>query len=306
MLTPRLLAFAFTLLLVAPLHAAELRVVTSFSILGDLIRQIGGERVEVIELIGPDGDLHTWQPRPSDARTVKEADLVIIHGLGLDTQLERLAASVGVHQIMTATENVAPLEYHDEHEHDHHEHQHDPHEHGHLDPHAWQDVNNVRQHYIANIAAALIARDPDGSDAYTTRLLDYERTLYKLDAEIRNQLGALPQEQRKVVTSHDAFAYFGAAYGIHFLAAASAGSHGEPSAAALARLIRQLRHTEAPVVFLENLSNPRLIKRIRAETGARLGGTLYSDALSHADGPASTYVTMMRHNLETLMAELAP
>lgn len=299
MLTHRLFVFVLLMLLVAPLHAAELRVVTSFSILGDLIRQIGGERVEVIELVGPDGDMHSWQPRPSDARTVKEADLVIIHGLGLDTQLERLAASVGVYQIMTAAENVAPLEYHDGHEHDHHEH-------GESDPHAWQDVSNVRQHYIANIAAALIARDPDGSDAYTAHLLDYGRTLYELDAEIRSQLSTLPEEKRKVVTSHDAFAYFGAAYDIHFLAAANAGSHGEPSAAALARLIRQLRHTNAPVVFLENLSNPRLIERIRAETNARLGGTLYSDALSHADGPASTYVAMMRHNLATLMTGLAP
>lgn len=300
----RLFVFALIMLLAAPLHAAELRVVTSFSILGDLIRQIGGERVEVIELIGPDGDLHTWQPRPSDARTVKEADLVILHGLGLDTQLERLAESVGVHHIMTATENVAPLEYHAGHDHSHHDHDH--HDHGNLDPHAWQDVNNVRQHYIVNIAAALIARDPDGRDAYTAQLLDYERTLHELDAEIRSRLGTLPQEKRKVVTSHDAFAYFGAAYDIHFLAAASASSHGEPSAAALARLIRQLRETDAPVVFLENLSNPRLIKRIRAETGARLGGTLYSDALSRADGPAATYVAMMHHNLETLMAGLAP
>jgi zinc/manganese transport system substrate-binding protein len=278
-----------------PAVAAELRVVASFSILADFVRVIGGDRVDVIALVGADGDAHSWQPRPSDARTVLGADLTIANGLGFDEWMERLAAATGANKPEIVSAGIRTIE--------HDGHAHHGHDHGPLDPHAWQDVSNARI-YAANIAAALTAADPAGTDYYHQRLADYDRQLEALDAEIRSRLAELPQEARKVVTSHDAFGYFDAAYGIRFVAAAGISSQSEVSAATMARLIRQLRREQAPVVFLENVNDPRLIERIGAETGALVGGTLYSDALSAPDGPALTYVDMMRHNLDTLIAGL--
>lgn len=294
----RLLVFAAVATLAQPLFAAELRVVTSFSILADFVRQIGGERVEVVALVDADGDAHAWQPRPSDARAVRSADLIIANGLGFDAWLERLAESSGARRPVIASHGVGTLEH--DGGHDHHGH-----DHGALDPHAWQDVGNARV-YAANIAAALVATDPPGEPVYRERLAHFDAELAALDAEIRKRLTEVPESARKVVTSHDAFGYFGAAYGLRFVAAAGVGSQSEVSAAAMARLIRQLRRERTPVVFLENVNDPRLIERIGAEAGARVGGTLYSDALSGPDGPAPTYVAMMRHNLETLLAGLLP
>ncbi len=294
----RLLLLAAAVTLAQPLFAAELRVVTSFSILADLVRQVGGERVEVIPLVDVDGDAHAWQPRPSDARAVMGADLVVANGLGFDAWLERLAESSGARPPVIVSTGVPTLEHDDGH--DHHGH-----DHGTLDPHAWQDVGNARV-YAKNIAAALVAADPSGEPVYRERLTRFDAELAALDAEIRERLAEVPESARKVVTSHDAFGYFGTAYGLRFVAAAGVGSQSEVSAAAMARLIRQLRRERAPVVFLENVNDPRLIERIGAEAGARVGGTLYSDALSGPDGPAPTYVAMMRHNLETLLAGLQP
>lgn len=290
---------ACLLLVCSPLlHAAPLKVVASFSILADLAREVGGERVEVRALVGPDADAHAWQPRPSDARAVIDADLVLANGLGFDTWMERLAASAGNRRVVIASDGVAALEHA-------HDHGHDGHDHGPVDPHAWQDVGNARL-YARNIAAALIGADAAGEAYYRRRLEDYDARLAALDAELRARFAALPEALRKVVTSHDAFAYFGAAYGVRFLSAAGTANRNEVSAAAMARLIRQLRRENVPVVFVENINDPRLIARIGDEGGARVGGTLYSDALSGPDGPAATYLAMMRHNAETLLAGLRP
>lgn len=283
------------LLAALPLRAAPLEVVASFSIVADLAREVGGERVSVTALVGPDEDAHGFAPRPSDARRIRDADLVVANGLGFDTWIERLAQSAGYRgPIVIASAGVEPIEDHTAHGHAH------GHDHGAIDPHAWQDVRNA-QRYVANIAAALIDIDPDGADHYRDNAARYTAALQALDAEIRSTLAAVPAERRKVVTSHDAFGYFGRAYGLRFLAAAGVGSHSEPSAAGVARLVRQLRRENVAVVFLENVNDPRLIERIGSESGARVGGTLYSDALSAADGAAPTYVDMMRHNLGVLM-----
>ncbi|MDR2881967.1 MAG: metal ABC transporter substrate-binding protein [Azoarcus sp.] len=279
-------------------RAAEIEIVTSFSILADLARQIGGERVSVHSLIGPGQDAHAHEPRPSDARRIRNAGLVILNGLGFDDWLPRLVHASGYRgTLVVASNGIRPLAMHN-HGHIHHD---SP---RHVDPHAWQDVANVRI-YADNIAAALIAVDPVGAETYRTNATRYRAALDELDADIRAAIARLPQERRRVVSAHDAFGYFARAYGMTFLAPVGAAGHSAPGARDVARLIEQLRNEKIPAVFLETVVDSRLIERIRAESGAAMGGTLYSDALSPAEGPAPTYLAMMRHNLDTLMAALA-
>jgi zinc/manganese transport system substrate-binding protein len=299
----RLAALAMMVALAAgPLRAAApFDVVASFSILGDVVTQVGGERVRVITLVGPDEDAHAYQARPSDARLIGTARLVVVNGLGFDTWMERLARSAGYRgTVLEASNGLKPLAEHHAHGAEHG----DSHDRAEIDPHAWQDVANA-QRYVANIAAALAAVDPEGAPVYRDNAARYTAELKMLDGEIRSALASVPQARRKVVSSHDAFAYFGHAYGVRFVAAAGVSNESEPSAAGIAQLIRQLRSEKAAAVFVENVNDPRLIERIRTESGARLGGILYSDALSAADGPAATYLAMMRNNLKALMDALA-
>ena len=285
-------------------HAQPLEVTTSFSILGDLVGQVGGERVKVRTLVGADEDAHAFQPRPSDARNVGGAALVVVNGLGFDDWMVRLARSGGYKgEVVVASAGIDTLAMTtDDHGHDH------GHDHGDeddkanakaVDPHAWQDVGNVRR-YVANIADALAKADPAGASAYRANAERYDGELKALDAEIRAAFAALPTERRKVVSSHDAFGYFGRAYGIRFLSPVGVSNNAEPTAQGVARLIRQLKAEKVPAVFIENVADPRLIERIRSESGAQIGGTLYSDALSKAGGPAPNYVQMMRANLDAL------
>lgn len=297
----RRLLLALTALLAlsaSGLRAAPLEVVASFSILGDLVAQVGGERVAVTTLVGPGADAHNYQPRPSDARRLRQAKLVVANGLGFDNWIERLAASSGYRGgVVVASAGIVPLETA-------HAHEHDGGEAGAVDPHAWQDLRNAR-HYVDNLAAALAAVDPDGAATYRRNAADYGARLAALDASMRETFAALPPERRKVVTSHDAFGYFARAYGLQFLAAVGVSNQAEPSASGIAMLIRQLRRENVPAVFVESIGDARLVERIREESGARLGGTLYSDALSGPDGPAPTYLEMMRHNFETLLDGMA-
>ena len=285
------------LLVAATAHAQPLEVSTSFSILGDLVRQVGGERVKVRTLVGPDEDAHAFQPRPSDAREIGAAALVVVNGLGFDDWMLRLARAGGFKgEVVVASAGIDTLAMARE-GHDH------GHDHGKaVDPHAWQDVGNVRR-YVANIADALAKADPAGASAYRSNAERYDGALKALDAEIRAAFAALPSERRKVVSSHDAFGYFGRAYGIRFLAPVGVSNNAEPTAQGVARLIRQLKAEKVPAVFIENVADPRLIERIRSESGARVGGTLYSDALSAA-GPAPDYLQMMRANLNALRTAL--
>ncbi|MGP9819279.1 metal ABC transporter solute-binding protein, Zn/Mn family [Salinarimonas sp. NSM] len=329
---------ATALVLAAPALAQErLPVVATFSILGDLVAQVGGDRVTLTTLVGPDGDGHVYSPSPADARRVAEAEVVFVNGLEFEGWIDRLIASSGTSAtIAVASEGAALLETreahdhgdaddhghdhaeddhghdhgHDEHAHDHghhHDHGHDHaeggHAHGFYDPHAWQDVENVIV-YVGNIRDALVAADPEGAEAYRANAEAYVAALEALDAEILAAVAAIPEAARTVVTSHDAFGYFARAYGLDFVAPQGVSTESEASARDVALLIGQVRETGADAVFVETITDERLMRRIADETGAAIGGTLYSDALSPADGPAPTYIEMMRHNMMTLSEAL--
>lgn len=291
--------FALMASLTTPtLRAAEpIDVVASFSILGDLTQRVGGARVKVHTLVGADADAHVFQPTPGDAKKLGQARLVVVNGLGFEGWIDRLVKSAGYRgEVLIASRGIKPLQV-AETDHDHPGSA--------ADPHAWQDLDNTRQ-YVDNIAAALSEVDPAGRADYRVNADRLRGEIAGLDAEIRQQLGALPAGRRVVVTSHDAFAYFARAYGIQFRSPVGVSTDAEASAADVGRLIRQIKREQIPAVFMENVSDPRLLERIRAETGARIGGTLYSDALSATGGPASTYLEMMRHNARTLFNALRP
>jgi zinc/manganese transport system substrate-binding protein len=278
--------------------AEKLNVVASFSILGDLTQRVGGERVQVHTLVGQDADAHVYQPTPADARTIAQARLVIVNGFGFEGWIARLIKSSGYKsKVLVASNGVKALKV-----------AHaigENHDHGdEADPHAWQDLANTLR-YVDNIAQALGEADPAGQTVFHANASRYKQEISTLDGEIRKTFSALPKERLKVVTTHDAFGYFGRAYGVAFIAPVGINTDAEPSAADVGRIIKQIRREKIPAVFMESISDPRLLERIRLESGARIGGTLYSDSLSKASGPAATYLDMMRHNATTLAAALA-
>lgn len=278
--------------------AQALNVVASFSILGNIAQHVGGERIRVTNLVGRDADAHVFQPTPADAKTLAQAGLVIVNGFGFEGWIDRLVKSSGYRgRVLVASTGVKPLRLaHEGHGHDGHE--------GGADPHAWQDLANARI-YVDNIAQALSEADPAGKAAYQNNAARYKQEITVLDAEIRKLFSAIPVERRKVVTSHDAFAYFSAAYGVTFISPTGINTEAEPSAADVGRIIQQIRKEKIPAVFMESISDPRLLERIRQESGARIGGTLYSDSLSKTDGPAANYLDMMRQNANLLASALA-
>ena len=261
----------------------RLDVVASFSILGDLARNVGGERVNVTMLVGPNGDVHVYSPTPADAKRIADAKLVIVNGLGLEGWLPRLVQSSGNRAVIaTATEGIAPLKRGSN-----------------ADPHAWQSVVNAKT-YVANIRAALSAADPADAGVFRTNTDAYLAKLDALEREVREAIAQIPLERRKVISTHSAFGYFAAAYGIEFIAPLGVSTESEASARDIAAIITQIKTAKIPAVFLENISDPRLIQRISAETGARVGGTLYSDSLTGEKGDAPTYIEMVRHNIKAL------
>ena len=292
-----LAAFAVLALATGNAAAAPLKVVASFSILGDLAQQIGGERIELHTLVGPDGDAHVYQPTPADAKTIAEANLVIVNGFGFEGWIGRLVKSSGYRgPVLVASNGIKTLKL-----------KHDEHGHGHdsdVDPHAWQDLSNALR-YVDNIAQALAKADPAGQSAYLANAAKYKQEIVALDGELKTAFNSIAKEKRKVVTTHDAFGYFSRAYGIAFISPVGINTDAEPSAADVGRIIKQIRREKIPAVFMESISDPRLLERIRQESGARIGGVLYSDSLSKADGPAPTYLGMMRHNALTLASALA-
>ncbi|MEP9348011.1 metal ABC transporter substrate-binding protein [Xanthobacter sp. KR7-225] len=295
---------------------AKLPVAASFSILGDFVKQVGGDRVAVSTIVGPNGDAHVYQPTPADAKNLAAAKVVFVNGLGFEGWMERLAKASGTKaKIVVATAGITPREMADEDDHDHgkDKHAHDKkggkkeahgHDHGAADPHAWQSIANAKI-YVANIRDALIAADPAGKDAYTANAAAYTAKLDALDAEVKAALAKIPAEQRRIITSHDAFGYFGAAYGVELISPEGVSTESEASAKDVARIIRQIKAEKIPAVFLENVTNPRLIERIAKETGAKIGGELYTDALSDDKGPASTYILMIQSNVRTLSSALS-
>lgn len=315
--------------------AAELRVVSTFSILSDLAKNVGGDRIALTTLVGPDGDAHTYEPRPADLKALGAADVILANGLQLEGFLPGLMQASGARAPVAAlTDGITPrLNGEEDHDHDHedqdedqdhgdvhgggqgheqaqeheqaheqaheHEHEHGHHHHGKYDPHAWQTVPNARI-YVSNIARAFCAADRQGCPAYEANARAYDGKLAALQAELEAAIAGIPADRRTIITPHDAFAYFGQAYGFKFEAPQGMSTDSEASASGVAALVRQVREEKAAALFLENISNPRLVEQISKETGVKVGGKLYSDALSGPDGPAATYIDMMRHNVRTI------
>lgn len=269
----------------------HLKVVASFTILADLVRNVGGDRLDVVALVGPDADAHVYTPSPADAKTIATAKLVVVNGLGFEGWLSRLVKSSGnTARIVVATDGVVPLKE-------------PPGGHHSIDPHAWQSVPNAKI-YVENIRRALAEIDPASAESYRANAARYVAELDALDREVRAMVARIPEMRRKVISTHGAFGYFAAAYGVDFVAPQGVSTDSEPSARDLARIIAQIRKEKIPAIFLENISDPRLIRRVAAETGAKIGGTLYSDSLTDEKGQAPTYIDMVRHNIKTLQDAL--
>ncbi|MDF2118741.1 metal ABC transporter substrate-binding protein [Roseiarcaceae bacterium H3SJ34-1] len=273
----------------------RLPVVASFSILGDFVRQVGGNRIALDVLVQPGGDAHVYAPTPSDAKKLTAARVIFVNGIRFEGWMDRLVRSSGARAaVITATTGIKPLTMIDHHP-------------GHgltaPDPHAWQNIANAKI-YVANVRDALAAADPAGADTYKANAQAYLGQLDGLEQEVREAMAKIPPERRRIITSHDAFGYFGAAYGLELISPQGISTDSEASAQDVARIIRQIRSEKIPAVFIENISDPRLSERIARETGAKIGGTLYSDSLSPPDGPAGTYIDMVRHNIRELTKAL--
>src|SRR6202023_1070994 len=263
---------------------AKLPVVATFSILADFARNVGGERIDAVALVGPDGDTHVYQPKPADAEKLGAARLILVNGLGLEGWIDRLIKASGAKApVIVATKGINPQKMREE---------------GRigLDPHAWQSIADAKI-YVANIRDGLIAADPAAEAAYRANANKYLGKLDTLEAEVKREIAKIPSGRRQIITTHDAFGYFGTAYGFRFIAPEGVSTETEASARDVAKIIRQIKTQKIPAVFLENVTDPRLARSIAAESGATVGGTLYSDALSPPDGPASTYIDIMRNKI---------
>lgn len=266
-------------------------VIATFSILADFARNVGGGRIVVTELVGPNGDTHVYQPSPADAQELAGARLILVNGLGLEGWIERLIKASGTKApVAVATKGIKPQQMNDE---------------GRIgtDPHAWQSIANAKI-YVVNIRDALIAADPEGASNYRANAENYLSKLDALDKEVTAEIAAIPPARRQIITTHDAFGYFGTAYGFRFVAPMGISTETEANARDVAKIIRQIKAQKIPPVFLENVTDTRLLQTIAAESGAKIGGTLYSDALSGPDGPAGTYIEMMHNNIRELSAAL--
>jgi zinc/manganese transport system substrate-binding protein len=294
-LTRRDALLATSLLLGGALPACaegKIKVIASFSILADLVRNVGGEHVDVTALVGPNSDAHVYTPAPADAKKVAQARLIVINGLGLEGWMTRLVGAAGSSaEIVVAASGIKPLTMREDSVTE-------------TDPHAWQSVANAKV-YVANIRIGLAKADPPGAGAYAANAAAYLTKLDALEAEVKTAMARIPPARRRIITTHDAFGYFGAAYGLTVIAPEGVTTESEASARDVARIIRQIKQQHVPAVFLENVSDPRLLEQIARESGARTGGALYSDALSPPGGPAATYIDMMRNNVKQFVAALA-
>lgn len=287
---------------------AKLPVVASFSILGDFVKNVGGDRVAVTTIVGPNSDTHVYQPTPADAKKVAGAKLIFVNGLGFEGWMDRLIKASGSKaSVIVATKGITPrvrtaTEPQDDDEKG--KGKKGAHDHGPIDPHAWQSIANAKI-YVANIRDALIAADPAGKATYEANAAAYTQKLDALEADAKAAISAIPADHRVIITSHDAFGYFGDAYGLKLLAPEGVSTETEASAKDVGRIIRQIKAQKVPAVFLENVTNPKLVDRIAKESGAKVGGELYSDALSDDKGPAPTYIDMVRYNLRELSGALS-
>jgi zinc/manganese transport system substrate-binding protein len=292
LLTPALLAVA------APASAqAPIKAVATFSILGDLLAEVAGDRVELSVLVGPDIDAHAYQPRPTDARALADAKVLVSNGLGFEGWIDRLAKAAPFKgKAIVATAGVATLKAGAYHGHSHgHSHGQGP------DPHCWQDVQRVRT-YAANIAKGLADADPPNAAHYRERVQLFDRRLVDLDSWVKGEIARVPADKRRAITGHDSFRYFASAYGVKFQSPRGYNTSSEPSARDVATLIREVREQRIKALFVENMTNPGLIDQIARESGGVVGPRLYTDALSGPEGPAPTYEKMMRHNVTAMVA----
>jgi len=309
----------------------KLKVVATFSILGDLVQQVANDKVDLTVLVGANGDTHVYEPTPSDAVAIAQADLVILNGLEFEGWLPRLLESAeyqGPQLVLGEQIEALPFHDHDDegdhhhhdeeghhddqddaHHHDeddhHDEHQGHHHHHGEFDPHAWQSVPNVIQ-YVEAISAQLQQLDPDNARFYRYHSNYYRQRLSDLQSWAEQEFAALPSERRRLITPHDAFGYLARDFDLHIESPQGLSTESEASAQKVAQLIRQVRDENIAALFVENIANDALVRQIERETDARVGGTLYTGALSECDGPAPTYEAMMRHNFQTLLTALAP
>lgn len=281
------LTSAFLTLTALPAFAGDMKIVASFSILGDMVEQVVGDHAEVTTIVGPDADAHVYQPSVADAKAVAQADVIFVNGLGFETWSDTLIAESGTEgSVFVATEGVEPLMVE-----------------GEIDPHAWNALTNGVI-YVQNIADAMSEEMPDHATEFQANAASYISTLYALHADTLKRLAALPEDRRTVVTAHDAFGYLADAYGMNFVAPIGIDTEAEPSAQELAALITQIREEGVAALFVENISSPALVQQIADETGLKIGGKLFSDALSERGGPATSYLAMFQHNLGQLLAAL--
>ncbi|MFT6114371.1 MAG: zinc/manganese transport system substrate-binding protein [Crocinitomicaceae bacterium] len=263
---------------------SSIRVVTSFSILEDLVNTLGGEHVVVANLVNRNQDAHTYQPKPSDAVAIAKADLVVFNGLAFEGWITRLIKNSGYkNKQLIASDGVNAIQNGEE-----------------IDPHAWQSFDNIRV-YIQNITHTLITLRPQYRDDFVQRQLQYLNTLNALENNLLKELADVPRNKRIVVTSHDAFGYLEREFDIRFLAPLGLSIEIEASAQDVANVIDQIREQNVKALFVENINSSRLLERIASETNVVIGGRLYSDALSDLDGPAGTYLNMMQHNISALI-----
>ncbi len=272
----------------------KLKAVATFSILGDLVKNVGGDRVEVATLVGANGDAHVYSPTPADAKTLSEAKVVFINGLGLEGWITRLVKASGSKApSVIASQGIKTRQMEDEHAAGRRV----------IDPHAWQSISNAKI-YVANIRDGLSKADPAGQGAYEANAKAYLAKLDALEQEVRAAIEKIPADRRRIITTHEAFGYFGAAYGMEFISPERVSTESEASAKDVAKIIAQIRKQKIPAVFLENVSDPRLMQQIARESGAKVGGALYSDALSDQNGPAPSYIDMMRNNIRQFTVAL--
>ena len=295
----------------------QIKVVATFSILGDMVKRIGGDHVNLTTLVGPNGDTHVYKPTPNAAKKLSEADLLFVNGLDFEGWITRLIEASGYKgRHVIATSGVKTIAYeegeghddhsedkHEKHADDNHKDSHAHHDHGAFDPHAWQTPANAK-FYVNNITAALAQFAPNKATKFYQNRASYIAEIEALHIQIHKMVASLPKNQRTVVTSHDAFQYFGREYGLTFIAPQGVSTDSEASAQDVAKLIEQMRTQQIKAVFIENITDPRLLQQIAKETGATIGGTLYPGALSEPSGPAPTYLKMLHHNATTLTQAL--
>ena len=280
----------------------KIKVVASFSILDDMVKNVGGDRVAVVALVGPNGDAHVYQPTPAAAKAVGGANLVVVNGLGFEGWMDRLVKASGYKgPVVVASQGIKTREMTSEEKGEH--------EHGaardeqKIDPHGFQDLHNGRI-YVENIAQGLSAVDPAGAAAYKANADAYEARLADLDKWVKTEFAAIPKAKRRMITSHDAFGYFGAAYGITIISPMGFSTESEAAAGDIAKLIQQIRQEKISAVFIENVTDPRLMQQVAKESGVTLGGELYSDALSKPDEAAPTYIDMFKNNVTKIVAAM--